>query len=75
MEKFGWGSEDLYEKIRLELKKSPLFRFDWFIKSRNTTVYKKLILGNYAPLQYPAITSSERNGRGNAEKAKRWRSY
>jgi hypothetical protein len=39
MEKFGWGSDDVYERIRVELKKSPLFRFDWFIKSRNTTVF------------------------------------
>ncbi|KAJ3048565.1 hypothetical protein HK097_010430 [Rhizophlyctis rosea] len=34
LEKFGYGSEDVYEKIRDEVRKSPLFRFDWFIKSR-----------------------------------------
>ncbi|XJO76806.1 hypothetical protein BDV3_007283 [Batrachochytrium dendrobatidis] len=34
--KFGYGTDDIYEKIRTEIRKSPLFRFDWFIKSRTT---------------------------------------
>ncbi|KAI8907258.1 SNF2 family N-terminal domain-containing protein [Gorgonomyces haynaldii] len=34
MQKFGYGSDDMYDRIRAELKRSPLFRFDWFIKSR-----------------------------------------
>ena len=38
LEKFGYGTEDVYEKIRDEVRKSPLFRFDWFIKSRTAVV-------------------------------------
>ncbi|KAG0239598.1 hypothetical protein BGW41_007596 [Actinomortierella wolfii] len=34
LERFGFGTEDVYEKIRDEIRKSPLFRFDWFLKSR-----------------------------------------
>ncbi|ORX54808.1 hypothetical protein BCR36DRAFT_282567, partial [Piromyces finnis] len=34
LEKLGYGTEDVYEKIRQECRNSPLFRFDWFIKSR-----------------------------------------
>lgn len=34
LEKLGYGSEDVYERIRQEIKHSPMFRFDWFIKSR-----------------------------------------
>ncbi|KAJ1540037.1 hypothetical protein HK405_012122, partial [Cladochytrium tenue] len=34
LEKFGYGSDDVYERIREEIKRSSLFRFDWFIKSR-----------------------------------------
>ncbi|KAJ3414862.1 hypothetical protein HDV05_005926 [Chytridiales sp. JEL 0842] len=34
LEKFGYGTEDVYERIKEEIKKSTLFRFDWFIKSR-----------------------------------------
>ncbi|KAJ1957620.1 chromatin remodeling complex Adenosinetriphosphatase [Dipsacomyces acuminosporus] len=34
--RLGVGREEVYEKIRQELRLSPLFRFDWFIKSRNT---------------------------------------
>ncbi|KAJ1724300.1 chromatin remodeling complex Adenosinetriphosphatase [Coemansia erecta] len=32
----GIGSDDVYDKIRQELRLSPVFRFDWFIKSRNS---------------------------------------
>ncbi|KAI9203985.1 SNF2 family N-terminal domain-containing protein [Polychytrium aggregatum] len=34
LEKLGYGSEEVYEKIREEIKRSTLFRFDWFLKSR-----------------------------------------
>ncbi|KAJ3324279.1 hypothetical protein HDV06_000318 [Boothiomyces sp. JEL0866] len=35
LHKFGYGTDEIYEKIRAEIKKSPLFRFDWYFKSRN----------------------------------------
>ncbi|KAJ1662180.1 chromatin remodeling complex Adenosinetriphosphatase [Coemansia sp. RSA 1813] len=34
--RLGIGSDDVYDKIRQEIRLSPIFRFDWFIKSRNT---------------------------------------
>lgn len=34
LDRFGVEGEDLYEKIRDEIRESPLFRFDWFILSR-----------------------------------------
>ena len=36
LEKFGYGSEDVYEKIRFEIRRAPMFRFDWFLKSRTS---------------------------------------
>ena len=38
LQKYKYGTDDIYEKIRTEIKKSPLFRFDWFIKSRSASV-------------------------------------
>lgn len=35
LDKFGVGREDLYERIREEIRESPLFRFDWFFLSRS----------------------------------------
>jgi hypothetical protein len=35
LQKYKYGSDDIYEKIRTEIRRSPLFRFDWFIKSRS----------------------------------------
>lgn len=34
LERLGFGSEDVFDKIRDEIRKSPMFRFDWFLKSR-----------------------------------------
>ncbi|KAJ2609506.1 chromatin remodeling complex Adenosinetriphosphatase [Coemansia sp. RSA 1365] len=34
--RIGIASDDVYDRIRQEVRLSPLFRFDWFIKSRNT---------------------------------------
>jgi len=35
--KYGYGTDEVYEKIRIEIEQSPLFRFNWFIKSRTST--------------------------------------
>ncbi|ODA83360.1 hypothetical protein RJ55_01873 [Drechmeria coniospora] len=37
LDKFGIDSEGLYEKMRDEIRDSPLFRFDWFFLSRTPT--------------------------------------
>lgn len=34
LDKFGIDSENIYERIRDEIRDSPLFRFDWFFLSR-----------------------------------------
>ncbi|KAK6438052.1 chromatin remodeling complex Adenosinetriphosphatase [Oleoguttula sp. CCFEE 5521] len=34
LDKFGLDSEGIYERIRDEIRESPLFRFDWFFLSR-----------------------------------------
>ncbi|KAI9746550.1 MAG: hypothetical protein M1818_000263 [Claussenomyces sp. TS43310] len=34
LDKFGIDSDNLYERIRDEIRESPLFRFDWFFLSR-----------------------------------------
>lgn len=36
LEKYGYGTENVYERIRHEIKQSPLFLFDWFLKSRTS---------------------------------------
>ncbi|KTW28151.1 hypothetical protein T552_02010 [Pneumocystis carinii B80] len=34
LNEYGLGTEDVYERLREEIRISPLFRFDWFFKSR-----------------------------------------
>jgi SWI/SNF-related matrix-associated actin-dependent regulator of chromatin subfamily A member 5 len=34
LDRFGVDSENIYERIRDEIRESPLFRFDWFFLSR-----------------------------------------
>jgi SNF2 family DNA or RNA helicase len=36
LEKLGYGTDDIYDLIRQEIRKSPSFRFDWFFKSRTS---------------------------------------
>ncbi|KAI9688324.1 MAG: hypothetical protein M1820_010252 [Bogoriella megaspora] len=36
LDKYGMDSEGVFEKIRDEIRESPLFRFDWFFLSRTT---------------------------------------
>lgn len=69
MDKYGQGSEEAYDKIRDEIRKTPLFRFNWFFKSRTpaeigrrcTTIVNLLIKekGDYTLL--------ETNGRGETK--------
>lgn len=37
LDKFGVDSDGIYERIRDEIRESPLFRFDWFFLSRTPT--------------------------------------
>ena len=46
LQKYTYGSDDIYDHIRAEIKKSPMFRFDWFFKSRNSIVLE-INIGNY----------------------------
>ncbi|KAI9104856.1 SNF2 family N-terminal domain-containing protein [Phlyctochytrium arcticum] len=36
LERFGYGSDDVYDKILEEVRRAPIFKFDWFIKSRTS---------------------------------------
>ncbi|KAF2758351.1 chromatin-remodeling complex ATPase-like protein [Pseudovirgaria hyperparasitica] len=37
LDKYGVDTEHIHENIRNEIRESPLFRFDWFMLSRNTS--------------------------------------
>lgn len=37
LDKYGVDSDNIYEKIRDDIRESPLFRFDWFFLSRTPT--------------------------------------
>ncbi|KAI8323958.1 hypothetical protein GQ54DRAFT_257323 [Martensiomyces pterosporus] len=68
--RMGVGSEDVYEKIRQELRLSPLFRFDWFIKSRNTQEIQRRCQTLIGLLQKEAhSTKPGRNGSASNGKA------
>ncbi|ORX47010.1 hypothetical protein DM01DRAFT_1339319 [Hesseltinella vesiculosa] len=41
LEKYGYGTENVYDFIRQEIKKAPMFRFDWFLKSRTSEEIKR----------------------------------
>ncbi|BFZ63925.1 chromatin remodeling complex Adenosinetriphosphatase [Saitoella coloradoensis] len=41
LDKYGLDREDIHEIIREEIRESPLFRFDWFFKSRSVDEIKR----------------------------------
>ncbi|KAJ3074863.1 SWI/SNF- matrix-associated actin-dependent regulator of chromatin sub A member 5 [Podochytrium sp. JEL0797] len=41
LEKYGYASEDVYDRMKEDIKQSALFRFDWFIKSRTAAELSK----------------------------------
>ena len=41
LEKYGYGNEDVYGKIRQEMRHQDEFRFDWFFKSRTNEELKR----------------------------------
>ncbi|SAM04386.1 hypothetical protein [Absidia glauca] len=61
LEKYGYGSENVYDLIRQEIKKTPLFRFDWFLKSRTSEEIKRRCATLIALIQ------KEQNGLDHAE--------
>ena len=36
LERLGYSTEDVYDRIRAEIKRCALFRFDWFLRSRTS---------------------------------------
>lgn len=65
----GVGSDDVYEKIKKEILEWPMFRFDWFIKSRTPieigrrcSTLISLVQKEHAPEQ--AATDPARKARG-----------
>ncbi|EPZ34649.1 hypothetical protein ROZALSC1DRAFT_27044 [Rozella allomycis CSF55] len=47
----GYSTDDLYEKIRFEIKNSHLFKFNWFFRSRNANELMKRCQTLIASLQ------------------------
>lgn len=39
LESIGYGREDLYERIKEQIRRCPLFKMDWFFRTRSTQVY------------------------------------
>ncbi|KAJ3220341.1 hypothetical protein HDU67_000008 [Dinochytrium kinnereticum] len=63
LEKFGFGTEDVYEKIREEIKHSTLFRFDWFIKSRTAVEIQRRCQTLISLIQKEEAEETEREER------------
>ncbi|KAJ2005841.1 chromatin remodeling complex Adenosinetriphosphatase [Coemansia thaxteri] len=64
--RIGASDEDVYDKIRQELRLSPLFRFDWFIKSRNAQEIQRRCQTLIGLLEKEAHSGkASRNGRAD----------
>ena len=52
--KLGFDRENVFDELRLAVRQSPQFRFDWFIKSRTSLVS---VISNISILQFTHLHS------------------
>ena len=74
LDKFGVDSEGIYERIRDEIRESPLFRFDWFFLSRTPieisrrcTTLLTTVAREFEDASAPKATNGAANGKGKRE--------
>ncbi|KAI9026897.1 SNF2 family N-terminal domain-containing protein [Hyaloraphidium curvatum] len=60
LDKLGYGPDDVYDKLRVELRDHRPFKFDWFIKARTTANDDD----EEAPVARKATTATKKRGRG-----------
>ncbi|KAI8909880.1 SNF2 family N-terminal domain-containing protein [Powellomyces hirtus] len=73
LERYGYGSDEVYDKILHEVKRSPLFRFDWFIKSRTALEIQRrcnTLIGLIAKETTEAAAAAEEEKEERKRKAK-----
>ncbi|KAI0223995.1 chromatin remodeling complex Adenosinetriphosphatase [Massospora cicadina] len=71
MDKHGHGSEEVYDRIRDEIRKTPLFRFNWFFKSRTPVEIGRRCTSIINFLTKERSDCSEVNGRADPKPSKR----
>ncbi|RAK76119.1 putative SNF2 family helicase/ATPase [Aspergillus fijiensis CBS 313.89] len=66
LDKYGVDGEGLYEKIRDEIRESPLFRFDWFFLSRTPVEIGRrcTTLLNTVAKEFETTEDGKANGEG-----------
>jgi SWI/SNF-related matrix-associated actin-dependent regulator of chromatin subfamily A member 5 len=74
LDKFGVDSEGIYERIRDEIRESPLFRFDWFFLSRTPieisrrcTTLLTTVAREFEDASAPKGANGAVNGKGKRE--------
>ncbi|CAG8574236.1 2077_t:CDS:2 [Ambispora gerdemannii] len=67
--KYGYGTEEVYDKIRNDIEKFPPFRFNWFIKSRTSSELSRrcTTLISYLQKEQSEIEEKEEEERKEAE--------
>jgi SWI/SNF-related matrix-associated actin-dependent regulator of chromatin subfamily A member 5 len=67
LQQIGFEYEGAYEMLRREVRKSPAFRFDWFIKSRTATELQRRCSTLIALIEKELEDSDSKGGKKKAE--------
>jgi SWI/SNF-related matrix-associated actin-dependent regulator of chromatin subfamily A member 5 len=71
LDKYGIDSEGIFERIRDDIRESPLFRFDWFFLSRTPTEISRrcttLLTTVSREFEDPSVSKSAANGKAKRE--------
>lgn len=74
LDKYGIDSEGIYERIRDDIRDSPLFRFDWFFLSRTPTEISRrcntlltTVTREFEEINAPKVSNTVTNGKNKRE--------
>ncbi|KAG6331414.1 hypothetical protein ID866_7673 [Astraeus odoratus] len=68
---YGMSTEDVYERIRRDISEFPVFRFDWFFKSRSTQELQRRCNTLLGMIEKEAETQAQQEGKNKTGRGKK----
>ncbi|KAI5991718.1 SNF2 family N-terminal domain-containing protein [Pisolithus orientalis] len=68
---YGMSTEDAYERIRRDISEFPVFRFDWFFKSRSTQELQRRCNTLLGMIEKEAEAQAQQEGKSKSGRSKK----
>ena len=67
---YGMSTEDVYERIRRDISEFPVFRFDWFFKSRSMQELQRRCNTLLGMIEKEAEAQAQQEGKSKTNRGK-----